>query len=192
MFSIHALVLAALISKSAVPVNTHQNPTSRPLQTAMIKSSPTILKGIKRVILEIEPINKDAERAGLRFRDIKKDTEQLLKSAGLQTVNVDVDTKEAVGVAKASDKSPIYSPALNITVGTMLTDNRLVVYKISIQLYDEVTLQRNPLGMVIGAVTWDLPEVFGLVGVENISEVRKEVKEMVGKFCEAYEKVNPK
>jgi hypothetical protein len=127
------------------------------------------LAGLVRLNVQVEPINADAERAGLQRADLRTEVEALLGAAGLEVVG------DATLFATAAG-----APFLHVDVMTLPLD-RSYVYSARVELWETVRLVREPETRT-PAVTWSCPQVVGTVTRDNVDEVGRVVRAIVERF----------
>ena len=139
------------------------------------------LKGLKGVGVLLEDLHADVEQDGLNKTSIQTDVELKLRQAGI-TVLTQAERRAAPG-----------GPFLYITVNTQQrpTAAGLYAYSISVELSQNVQLERDPTIQIVGATTWSVGEV-GTVGRDRLRGVRDGIKDLVDMFINAYLSVNPK
>jgi hypothetical protein len=138
------------------------------------------LRGLKALKVVIESIPLEIERLGLTRKDIQSDVETKLRKAGIKVL-------------------PAYKPpsmtTLYVNVHTLIPSQAktIVVYSINIMLFENAYLKRDA-GTVgdlkeVRAADW-MKATVGLIGVTNVSQIRKKVEEQVNKFISDYLAMN--
>lgn len=131
------------------------------------------LADLTGIHVQVEPINADAERDGLRWADVQADVETVLRGAGLA-----LHSRSAVLAEVAS------IPILHVDVMTMRLDGRYA-YSMRLELWQSVRLIREPRIAAL-ALTWSAPQVVGTVAAECLAEVRDAVRSAVARFAEEW------
>ena len=133
------------------------------------------LKGITEVTVDVSPIKSEAERDGLRRSQVQTDVELRLRHSGIKVV----------------PPSNLAVPCVFVRIHTLtLKEHRAYVYSIQLELYQGVSLQRDPL-ILSHTATWS-HSIVGLVGAERVFTVRSDVDNLVDTFINAYLEQNPK
>jgi hypothetical protein len=139
-----------------------------------------VLRGLKALKVVTETIPTEIERLGLTRKDIQSDVETKLRKAGIKIL-------------------PAYKPpsmtTFYVNVHTLIPSQArtIVVYSINIMLFENAYLKRDA-GTVgdlkeVRAANW-MKATVGLLGVGNISQIRKKVEEQVNKFISDYLAMN--
>jgi hypothetical protein len=129
------------------------------------------LAGLEGVHVQVEPVNADAERAGLRGADLRADVESALHEGGMA---VFTQTALFAGVPG--------TPFLHVDVMTVPLDGRYA-YSVRLELWQAVRLARRP-GVTTLGLTWSAPQVVGTIAGENLGELRDLVRSAVTGFVE--------
>lgn len=138
------------------------------------------LKGLQGVFVLVEDLNFPEEQAGLKAADIQADAEKNLRTAGIPLLS------------KAQNIDTPGMPTVYISVSiASSTATDLWPFSIDVNFEQQATLKRSPDTFVPTAVTWHVGSI-GAVDRSNLRSVRDRVNEQVGKFVNAYLKVNPK
>jgi hypothetical protein len=139
-----------------------------------------VLRGLKGLKVVTETIPTEIERLGLTRKDIQSDVETKLRKAGIKVL-------------------PAYKPpsmtTLYVNVHTLIPSQArtVVVYSINLMLFENAYLKREA-GTVgdlkeVRAADW-IKATVGLIGVGNVSQIRKKVEEQVNKFISDYLAMN--
>lgn len=131
------------------------------------------LAGLSGVHVQVEPINADAERAGLTGEALKADVESVLQQARLA-----IHTRTALFTDVPG------TPMLHVDVMTVPLDGRFA-YTVRLELWQAVRLARNPAEGAL-ALTWSAPQVVGTLAAERIVELRKIVREAAEGFVQEW------
>jgi hypothetical protein len=129
------------------------------------------LAGLTGVLVQVEPINADAERDGLTRDALQADAESVLRGAGMIPYTQTTLVADIPG-----------TPVLHVDVMTIRLDGRYA-YSVRLELWQDVMLARAP-GTRALALTWSAPQVIGSVGVESIADLRATVRSEVTSFVE--------
>jgi hypothetical protein len=136
------------------------------------------LRGIKAIGVLVEALNPDVEQFELSRAKIQTDVELKLRRA---TLNV-LPREQAM-------RSP-GNPQLYVSLQVQPVDGSLYVTSVSVELYQLVTLRRDP-SIIAYASTWKASAKLGVVGRSRLSALRTEVADMVDEFLNAYLAENP-
>ncbi len=161
--AIHAAVVALVVAFLLLPT------------VSIAKGDPEPLRGLKGVHVLVENIDSQAERLGLTRAQIQTDVELRLRKAGVRVLT-EKERLETPGC-----------PHLYVNINTPIGQG-LVVYSISVELFELVTLAR---GFVTDGAIWNI-RFAGCVGTSNIRKVREGVGDCVDKFINDYLAANPK
>jgi hypothetical protein len=135
------------------------------------------LQGVNVVVEELQPnIQKYAQKFGLQSQQIKTDVEALLLKSGVRVLSHD-RWLTAPG-----------RPFLYVVVNTHEYEKYWFAYDIRIQLKQNVMLEMNPSIRTM-ASTWGI-SMTGSASVGKLNVLKIGVKELVGRFVEAYWSVN--
>ena len=136
------------------------------------------IRGMKGVHVVFEKLGQGEYRDGLAADLILKDVELRLRKNGI-TVLTEAGMRIYPG-----------NPLLYININSIKINNvKAYMYSLSIELEQSVTLERNKMPM--RAVTWNLG-VVKYTPANKLNNVRKDIKELVDRFINAYLSVNPK
>jgi Ala-tRNA(Pro) deacylase len=129
----------------------------------------TALAGLRALHVEVEPVNEDAERDGLRRVDLEAAVVAVLEQAGLAVVTAPKLFADVSG-----------TPVLHIDVMTIRLDGRYG-YSIRLELWQAVRLARLP-GLQALALTWSAPQLLGTVAAPRLSDLCDTVRDTVIQF----------
>jgi hypothetical protein len=132
-----------------------------------------VLRNIDKVFVVVGRLKPEIERDGLYGSTLQKDVEFRLSMAGVRVLS-DEEAIDGLSV-----------PCLNLDVNAFKYADGYV-YSIELYLRDRVELLRGHTQ--ITATIWSAPDSVGIT--PHLSEIREEAEDMVGKFIEAWEKVN--
>src|SRR5262245_31936254 len=134
------------------------------------------LKGIRAVKVLIGEIGPEAQKLGLAKSTLTTDVELRLRQVGITVL--------------PSGESG--SPVLYVRVLVVMSSG-VYAYSLDVQLYDYVTLVRNPTDKQTIAATWNALPGVGMTGSAQASEaIRQNLRDMVDQFVNAYLAANPK
>jgi Putative peptidoglycan binding domain len=137
------------------------------------------LRGLQGVGVLVERIAPDAERDGLARHQVQTDVELRLRQTGIRVLSHE-ERRTTPG-----------RPYLYINVNAhKRNDLRLYTYSVSVELAQDVQLDRDLAIEALGVTTW-YTGMIGSVGVAKIREAREDVLDHVDKFVNAYLTVNP-
>jgi len=139
------------------------------------------LEGIRNIYVRVA-MDPEVEKRGLRADQLKKDTEQQLREAGIKIM-----TEENFSRLKGSVRYPLAGLDVIITL-IDIQEMELDIYDIVVKIRQVVFLARRPV-IKIFAPTWKEHAVFQS---ESLGLIREKLKESVDKFLAAYLSVNPK
>ena len=133
------------------------------------------LQGIKGVFVSINNIEPEIENDGLAKSLIQTDVELKLRLSGLKVLS-DKELLKTPGM-----------PMLKVYPQVFKSSQKFYVYKINVELFQFVYLQRNGQGIL--APTWSLD----CLGISpDVGYIRNKTKDYVDKFINAWLSVNPK
>lgn len=137
------------------------------------------LAGLSGIYVEVSGVKPEVEQRGLTAEILQADVETQLRKAGIQVVS----RTDALGTAG--------SPHLTLAVTTHTDEADLFfVFGIELALVQDVDLVRD--ATIVGrAATWRTGAV-GLVGVQNVQDIRPIIWKRVGQFVNDYLAANPK
>ena len=135
------------------------------------------LKGLKGVYVLVESLQPGAERDGLNKTSIQTDVELKLRQAGIMVLT-EAESFETPG-----------APHLYINLNTR--SGSVYAFSINVRLRQTVRLDRDPSMQLSAVTTWS-EEALGIIGRDNLREIRDYIKDYVDQFINAYLSVNPK
>ena len=140
------------------------------------------LKGLKGVEVLVERLDAEAERVGLNETTIQTDVELMLRQAGIRVLTP-AESLESPG------RAWLYvSPAL-----LRISTGEACVYTITVELRQDVRLERDLSIEAFGATTWNARRRLGIVPTASFApKVRDSLKDLVDQFINAYLSVNRK
>ena len=148
--------------------------------SAAVTSEETSLKGLQGVMVSVQSLEPEVEKAGLTMHDIIRDVELKLRIAGIPVLS------EAQWLA---DPARPYL-AIKVNVNNRAPTDEPWPYHCGVTLMQAVTLEGNPKIHMM-ASTWDRDGV-GSVLSGNIRHVRDGIKDYVDQFINDYLTENPK
>ena len=155
---------------------------TRSRQELAARAFRSALAGLRALHVEVEPVNEDAERDGLRRVDLEAAAVAVLERAGLIVVTAPKLFADVSG-----------APVLHIDVMTIRLDGRYG-YSIRLELWQAVRLARLPELQAL-ALTWSAPQLLGTVAAPRLSDlcdtVRDTVTEFVAQCCAATAEAAP-
>jgi hypothetical protein len=148
-------------------------------QFTYIVNQKDTLTGLQGVYVVVEILRPEVEKYGLTRQQLQTDVELRLRQNGIKVLSGE-ERLSAPGM-----------PYLYVNVPIMKVEEiPLVVYSISVQLWQRVLLTRDPNKIYI-ASTWDTGFI-GCAGLDRIESIRESVKNYVDAFINDYLAVNPK
>jgi len=139
------------------------------------------LRGIEGIFVLIESIKAETQKDGLTENLLRTDTELKLRLGRIKVLS----GREFVG--KGGQAPYLYVNPNVLKFGTNSAYS-YYSYNVSIRLFQEVSLVRDPK-IKLDAATWSI----NIVGFTNkIEDIRTQVKNAVDRFINAYLSVNPK
>jgi hypothetical protein len=151
--------------------------TVRPAAADDVLSRQT-LRGISGISVVVENLKEQARQGGLHEEDIRTDVELKLRLAGVKVLT-----------APESTALP-GSPYLYVSVTSVLSGAGVYGLYVEVSLNQRVLLAREQ-SISVTAPTWSTSYIV-TIGMNNLLEVRDDIKELVDKFLNAYLSVNPK
>jgi hypothetical protein len=139
------------------------------------------LEGIKNIYVRVA-MDPEIETKGLGADQLKKDTEQQLREAGIKILNEGDFSR-----LKGSVRYPLAGLDVIITL-IDIQEMELDIYDIEVKIRQVVFLARRPVIKIL-APTWKDQTVFQS---NSLGLIREKLKESVDKFLDAYLSVNPK
>jgi hypothetical protein len=152
-----------------------------PFTTMAAENSRAMFQGLKSVYVHVNPIDSKTEQKGVVASQLRKETEQQLRKAGIEVLS-----QEEFNRYNVSLKYPLARLSLSVSMEEIFTeDTALDVSSISVEVQQAVFLGRNARVSMF-ATTWERNQIsFG-----GSSEVRSEVRSFVGEFISAYTAAN--
>ena len=147
-------------------------------------SSMESLRGLKGVEVLVEELSPELENFSLTMLQIQTEVEAKLRTAG-----IDILSKE-----ENEQVQPLSKPYLYIKVSSHKPGARreFIAFNVGIGLNQQVVRRSLYSGKkCFYATTW-YTSLVGIAGRKNITDIIDAVKELTGKFIEAYQNVNPK
>jgi len=139
------------------------------------KLSRESLRGIAGVYVLVEKFSPEEKRAGFSKKQVQTDVELKLRLAGIKVQNKE-EHLEAPGM-----------PHLYVSVDTVSVSQNFFYYVISIEIWQNVSLERNA-NFNYKAMTWSLDTM----GHGKTEHIRTHLKDKIDVFINAYLSVNPK
>ena len=136
------------------------------------------LKGLVAVYLLMDPLDLDAQKAGLSASQLRTDVELRLRAAGIPVLT------EKQGRERPGD------PYLYLDVSHIRAKEGFCAFSIRLALIQNVFPQRNPT-QLLRASTWSV-STSGYVLGDKLSMVRQTVRDFTDRFCNDYLAVNQK
>lgn len=141
------------------------------------------LRGLPGVYVAVEALDPDVHQDGLTKATLQADAELRLRMAGIRVLSREEWAKTRGGPVCYIDVSIVKDVGL-----TDVLDFDLYAFEVSVQLQQDVTLVRDMAVMVLSP-TWSA----SYVGFTNtLPRIRTKVTELVERFINAYQAVNPK
>ena len=129
------------------------------------------LRGIKKVLVAVEPLGPEVENEVLNTEQIQSDVEQMLREAGIE-------------VAKPYSKDVPYL----YVKPTIIKETGGYIYNIGVEVCQAVSLKGSPAIQLTPACTWSV----GSVGMtHDVNTIRHNIEVYAGEFVNAYFSVNP-
>jgi len=158
------------------------------------------LQGIQSVIVIVPPVEAEwqteLEKVGLSESRLQADIEAQLENAGIRVIEEEASKRsEFEGIlyvrlrfndpepAKKTFKS-IDGKEENIEVVDV---KKKYIYAVRLNLRQLVSLKRDPSAEAF-SITWQAESV----GIRRLVNIREDIKNVVGRFIEAYTSENPK
>ncbi|HPS56075.1 MAG TPA: hypothetical protein PLP05_10795 [Sedimentisphaerales bacterium] len=136
------------------------------------------LKGMQGVAASVKMLDRDVEKLGLSWLQIKDDVELRLRQNGIKRLT-------SLDYFKGED-----CPCLYVTVNILNEGSSIVAYEISVEVLQAVYLKRDLTKMCV-IRTWKNSSVIS-ASKSNMSNIRQRIKDQVDMFCTDYLAVNPK
>ncbi|MHC4586934.1 MAG: hypothetical protein ACYS3N_20580 [Planctomycetota bacterium] len=172
------VIILAFVQVTQVAGKAKKQTESTPLPKFIFKQA-DVLKGLQGVGVVVEGFGIEGEKYGLNNEGFKTDVELQLRQYGVKVLS-DEERLRIVG-----------APALCIDVIFQIHKRiPYAVVNISVELKENVLLERNPAIMTFAA-TW-YAKGLATVALDNISEAREAVKVIVDEFIIDYRAANSK
>ncbi len=133
------------------------------------------LRGIKGVHVIVQDLKPEIEQNGLTKKQLQTDTELKLRLGRIKVLS----EKWAFGESR---------PLLSVNITVLKDRSGLYIYTIAIDLMQKVFLVRKP-NIATVASTWSTGYVGG---ASYVDAIRKDTKDGLERFVNAYLSVNPK
>ncbi len=139
----------------------------------------SILRGLKGVSISVDELCKDIKEAGLTEKNVLE-----LVQSRLQKENVTVLSREEVLQTKGR---PTLSAVVKVNKDRA---SDLYAVNISLQLREDVFLERENQGQRISCVSWQVSEL-GLCGAKELKErIKNDIEKCVEKFAKEFVSAN--
>jgi hypothetical protein len=135
--------------------------------------SRTTLLGVTRLIVNVEPLNADAEHEGLTRGLLESTVAASLRAAG-------------IAVVTSAPAGGVPPPTLHLDVMTVRLDARYA-YSVRLELWQAVRLVRDP-SVAASAVTWSGLQFVGTVAGPSLVDVRRSVQAAVDEFIQEWQR----
>ena len=136
------------------------------------------LKGLQGVSVLIESLDSGKEKYGLTTQQMQTDVELRLRQNGIKVLS-NKEMYAAPGM-----------PYLYVNVNLVITeDSPIAGYSISVQLKQNILLERDPTKNCCGATTWDSGGA-GFISKGRIPTLRENIKDQIDIFSNDYLAVN--
>ena len=158
------------------------------------------LQGIQSVIVIVPPVEAEwrteLERVGLSESRLQADVEAQLENAGIRVVAQEASKRpEFEGVLyvrlRFNDPEPAKKTFKSIDGKEekieVVDVKKKYIYAIRLNLRQLVSLKRDPSAEAF-SITWQAESV----GMRRLGNIREDIKNVVGRFIEAYTSENPK
>lgn len=146
--------------------------------------SHAVFSGLKSVYVQVDPINPKTEQKGIASAQLRKDTEQQLKKAGIKVLS-----EEEYNRLKISATYPLARLDLSVTIDEIQIENvSFNVNNIVVGVRQAAFLGRKP-AISMFATTWERREIdFS----DSSAAIQQKVRAYVGEFIAAYLAANPR
>lgn len=153
-----------------------------PFATIAADDSREMFQGLKSVYVQVKPIDFNTEQKGIVASQLREETEQQLKKAGIEVLS-----DEEFNRLKMSLKYPLARLVLSVSINEIHTeDTTLDVSNITVEVQQAAQLGRKAK-ISMFATTWERNQIsFG-----GSAEVQGKIKAFVAEFITAYTSVNP-
>ena len=143
------------------------------------KSEVESLRGITGVYVLVESLRPDIKDDGLMEENIQRDVELKIRSSKINILTAEEWSQEP-GL-----------PYLYVRVSSIKSDLEVYSFYIDIQLYQMVRLMRD-MDTSCSSITWNSSGSYGVVGVENVNDIRNGIDDLMDEFINDYLSVNPR
>jgi hypothetical protein len=141
------------------------------------------LRGLPGVYVAVEALDPDVQQDGLTKATLQADAELRLRMAGIRVLSREEWAKTQGGPVCYIDVSIVKDVGL-----TDVLDFDLYAFEVSVELHQDVALVRD-MAVKVLSPTWSA----SYVGFTNtLPRIRTKVTELVERFINAYQAVNPK
>jgi hypothetical protein len=141
------------------------------------------LRGLPGVYVAVEALDPDVQQDGLTKATLQADAELRLRMAGIKVLSREEWAKTQGGPVCYIDVSIVKDVGL-----TDVLDFDLYAFEVSVELHQDVALLRD-MAVKVLSPTWSA----SYVGFTNtLPRIRAKVTELVERFINAYQAVNPK
>ena len=148
----------------------------------VIFSQPGVLRAIKEISVNVEPLPRQAEEAGLVRQQLEADVEARFRDAGVTVLEPEV--------AYERDPQP---PELNVSVSCVkIQDGARYAVSTLLQEKENVTPLRDPNLIIVHAPTWQQSSLSVVAEGQFRENVTNGLRDRVDSFLKDYLKVNPK
>lgn len=138
------------------------------------------LAGLEEIKVIVEQLKPEAKKYGLTTQELQTDVELQLRQYGIRVLS-----------PYEKHETPSY-PTLSLRIAIIINEEiKVAAGAIDLELSQTVLLRRDTTKVFVDAPTWQQIGVW-LVGVNNLKDVRKEVKDYVDVFINDYLAANPK
>jgi hypothetical protein len=145
--------------------------------------SRSTLQGLPGVYVAVEALDPDIQKDGLTKATLRADTELRLRMAGIKVLSREEWAKTQGGPVCYIDVSVVKDIGL-----TDVLDFDLYAFEVSVELHQDVALVRD-MAVKVLSPTWST----SYVGFTNtLPRIRTKVTQLVQRFINAYQTVNPK
>ena len=145
-------------------------------------NSHAMFQGLRSVYVHVNPLDSKTKQKGIVASQLRKETEQQLKNAGIQVLS-----DEEFNKFKISLKYPLARLTLSVSMNEIFAEGTsLDVSNISVEVEQAAFLGRKATVSMF-ATTWERNQItFG-----GISEVQGKMRAFVAEFISAYTAANP-
>jgi hypothetical protein len=153
-----------------------------PFAAMAADDSHTMFQGLKSVYVQVNPINTKTQGKGIVASQLREETEQQLKNAGIQVLS-----DEEFNRFKISLKYPLARIVLSVSIEEIPTESTtLDVSNITVEVQQAAFLGRKAT-ISMFATTWERNQIiFGGSG-----QVQGKIRAFIAEFITAYTGANP-